>query len=453
MSQFYKRFIEPRQRDEDTRNRELVLNVLVVSTITLFGAAFALLLVSIFGAHNWYVVTRAVVAAAGLLVAIGIYHMSRSGRYNIAAYGLLGLYGAIATGTIYSWGVTVPTGILLLGLLVALSGMLVGARSIPWAFGCVIVVVGVVRTLQINGAVEPDFNSWAAQPLNLGTVVGCCLLFAVLAMVSWLYTSQMERSLRRARRAEAALTRQKDLLEVAVERRTRQLQAAQFEKVQQMYRFAELGQLSTALMHDLANHLTTLGLDIEGLEEDSPSSTLKRAKRSIHYIDDMVGRVRDQLHGRAEIRPFSVSPEIDEIVTLMTHRAQTASVRLVWEAPADKKALRVAGEPIRFRQMLANLVGNAIDAYPKKGDGSPREVLITAETQSNNVIITINDWGRGIAAADRGKLFDAFFSTKKTGMGMGLFIAKQIAEDHFHGHLSLDGKKKHTAFVVTLPQE
>ncbi|HSW98445.1 MAG TPA: HAMP domain-containing sensor histidine kinase [Candidatus Saccharimonadales bacterium] len=453
MGRFYKRFIEPQQHNEDTRNRELVLNVLVAGTIVLFGLAFLLLLVSIFGAHNWYVATRAVVTGAGLLAAVITYYLSRSGRHTAAAYLLLGLYGAITVGTLYRWGATVPTGLLLLGLLVVLSGIVLGARAIPWTFGLIVVVIGVVRALELHSVIHSDLRNWTAQPLGLGTVVGCCLLFGILATVSWLYTSQMERSLQRARRAEAALIRQKDLLEVTVERRTRQLQAAQFEKVQQMYRFAELGQLSTALMHDLANHLTTLGLDIEGLEEDTRSSALKRAKRSIHYIDDMVGRVRDQLHGRAEIRPFSVAPEIDEIVSLMSHRAHTSAVHIVWEAPANKKALRIVGEPIRFRQMLANLVGNAIDAYPDKSGGSPREVVITTALQGEDVVVTVNDWGRGILPADRAKLFDAFFSTKKTGMGMGLFMAKQIVEEHFHGRLALDDTQTHTAFVVAVPRK
>jgi signal transduction histidine kinase len=454
MSRFYKRFIEPRQRDEDTRNRELVLNVLVTGTIALFAAAFALLLVSLLAAHNSFVLARAIVAGVGLFIAVGTYHLSRSGHHNAAAYLLLGLYGAIATGSVYRWGVTVPTGILLFGMVLVLSGMLLGARIIPYTMGFVLVIIGVVRTLQVENVVKPDFVAWAEQPLNLGTVIGCCLIFAVLSTVSWLYTSQMERSLKRARRAEAALTRQKQLLEVTVERRTRQLQDAQLEKVQQMYRFAELGQLSTALLHDLANHLTTLSLDIEGLEEQSRSSMLTRAKRSIRYIDDMVARVRDQLHGRAQIRPFGVAGEIAKIVDIMSHRAQDVGVRLVWEQPADKKSLRVRGEPIRFRQLMANLVSNGIDAYgDKNASGKPRDVTITAEAQGDMVVITVNDWGRGIAAADRAKLFEPFFSTKKTGMGMGLFIAKQITEEHFHGQLHLDGKQKHTAFIVALPRE
>lgn len=451
MSRFYKRFIESRQRTEDLRNRELVLNVLVTGTIIAFVAALLLLLGSL-SAHHEFVLLRTLVVVLGLLVTLGIYRLSRTGDYRSAAYLFIGLYSAIAAGVAYRWGVTMPHATLLYGLVLVLSGMLLGARIVPYALSLVVIIVLVVRELQVKGMVKPDLAAWTQHPLDIGTVIGCCLIFGVLATVSGLYTSQMERSLKRAQRAEAALRRQKNLLEVTVEKRTRQLQDAQLEKVQQMYRFAELGQLSTALLHDLANHLTTLSLDIEGLGEQNRSQTLHRAKRSIRYIDDMVSRVRDQLHGRAHIRPFNVASEIEEIVNIMNHRAQTAHVRLLWEQPNNRKILRVRGEPIRFRQLMANLVSNAIDAYEPQSTGR-REVLIAAETTPDNIVITINDWGRGIAAKDRANLFEPFYSTKKTGMGMGLFIAKQITEEHFRGRLSLDSKKKHTAFMVTLVRD
>jgi signal transduction histidine kinase len=452
MGRLYRRFIEPRQRDEDVRNRERVLNVLTTGTIMAFGIGFSLMLVSLAIGND--VLPRTFLMGGAFGVTLAIYQLSRSGKYTAAAYSLLALYTTVATAVIYRWSASVPPGILLFGLVVVLSGILLGARFILWAMAAVLFIIAVVRQLQVNNIVQPDWDGWVNAPQGLSIMVGCFVLFAVLGMVSWLYTSQMERSLRRARRAEKALRRQKELLEVTVERRTRQLQDAQLERVQQMYRFAELGQLSTALLHDLANHLTTLSLDIEGLEDQKRSGMLQRAKRSIRYIDDMVARVRDQLHGRAQVRPFTIAGEVEEIVSIMTHRAVDAGVRLVWKAPSDKRTLRVKGEPIRFRQLMANLVANAIDAYPPKteDDGS-REVLITAETTATHVVLTINDWGRGIAEADRAKLFEPFFSTKKTGMGMGLFIAKQIAEEHFGGSLSLDSKKKHTSFIVTLSRD
>jgi signal transduction histidine kinase len=261
----------------------------------------------------------------------------------------------------------------------------------------------------------------------------------------------MERSLHRAEKAEAALLRQKALLETTVQQRTQQLQTVQLEKIRQMYRFAELGQLSTALLHDLSNHLTTLTLDIEGLEGQKRSRALSRAKRSIRYIDDMVVRVRDQLHGKNNARPFNIPEEINEVVKMLRHKAQAYDVLLKWQMPADKKSIKTRGEPIRFRQLMANLISNAIDAYyePRSLE-EQRDVQIEVHAGSHDIIIRVSDWGRGISKGS--KLFEPFYSTKQTGMGMGLYIAKQVAEEHFLGEIMVDETKGHTSFVVTLPK-
>ena len=71
--------------------------------------------------------------------------------------------------------------------------------------------------------------------------------------------------------AEDELRIEKSLLAVRLEKRTQKLQAAQLKEMQQLYRFAELGQLSTALLHDLANHLTVLTIDIEDIHKKQHS--------------------------------------------------------------------------------------------------------------------------------------------------------------------------------------
>jgi signal transduction histidine kinase len=77
---------------------------------------------------------------------------------------------------------------------------------------------------------------------------------------------------------------------------------------------------------------------------------------------------------------------------------------------------------------------------------------VQATEDKSAIIITVNDWGRGIPAAERPKLFQPFHSTKQTGMGMGLFIVKQIVEEHFLGSVVIDSSAKHTAFVIKLPK-
>ncbi|HSX16515.1 MAG TPA: ATP-binding protein [Patescibacteria group bacterium] len=444
----YTFFIEPQQKDEDLRNRELVLNVLLLGTLLLLACGVALLILAYVGFHHTYVLPRMVGISTALVATWWIYFLSRSGRHRAAPWFLIAVYLLLATGVSARWGVSLPSAVLLFGMVIMLTGTVLGARYPMYVAAASVIIVLILDTLQSQGVIKPDLT-WMQQPYDLGTVIGFCLIFGVIAAISWLFNERTEHSLHRAHRAEAGLRRQKLLLESKVEERTRELQDAQLEKIQQLYRFAELGQLSTALLHDLANHLTTLTLDIEGLETENHSHILKRAKRSIRYIDNMVLRVRDQLHGKMHIRPFNVETETNEVMTIMTHRASEAHVTLTWEAVSDKKELVCRGEPIRFRQLMANMIANGIDAY-EGIDRERREVHVTLEAVGGTIIVTVTDWGKGINADVREKLFEPFYSTKKTGMGMGLFIARQIAEEQFRGGISLDNATEHTAFIITL---
>jgi C4-dicarboxylate-specific signal transduction histidine kinase len=218
-----------------------------------------------------------------------------------------------------------------------------------------------------------------------------------------------------------------------------------------MYRFAELGQLSTALLHELANHLTTITLDIEGLETKK-TSMLGRTKRSIRYIDDMVHRVRDQLHGKSLTQHFNVASELGDVVNILQHKASQSQVKLRWQLPADRKGLRCRGDSLRFRQLVANLISNAIEAYAETEASERREVEVLLSDRGKQLLVSINDWGKGIPKPAQNQLFEPFFGTKKHGMGMGLYVSKQIAEEHLNGKLSLDTTKPYTSFKLQLPR-
>lgn len=450
LNKLYTRFIQPRQKAEDLRNREFILNVLLVGTLLLMMAAMLILAYSYTALHNTYILARLLAIAGAFLFTWWVYFLSRSGHHRIAAWLLVIIYMALAASVAWRWGVALPSAVLLFAMVIMITGTVLGSPYSLYVAALAIVVTMAIELAQLRGVIRPDL-SWMDEPFDIGTISGYCMIFGVIALISWLFNMKTEHSLQRARRAELGLRRQKLLLESKVEERTRELQAAQLEKIQQLYRFAELGQLSTALLHDLANHLTTLTLDIEGLETERHSSVVRRAKRSIRYIDEMVLRVRDQLHGRVHIRIFNVASETQEVMTILTHKAAEQGVSLNYELLASKQDLRCRGETVRFRQMIANMVTNGIDAYEGIHDeGRRREVRVSIELSGGIIIITITDWGKGVASESRDKLFEPFYSTKQAGMGMGLFIVRRIIEENFKGTISLDDSLGHTSFVITL---
>ena len=449
----YRALIAPRQPDEDKKNRELVLNFLLAGTLLIVLLAFAQFVLAItIGGEQFLVPRMLIVLAFGVFIGTLMW-LSRKGWHKTASLLLVLIYFCLATALVFLWSIYLPIGGLLFSLVVVLAGILLGPRYSLYAAITIVASLLLAQQAAQDGLVRPDMN-WTTRMPQLDDVIGFSFIFAIIALVSWLFNRQMERSLHRAKTAEAELLKQKSLLEVTVKKRTDELQAAQLEKIREMYRFAELGQLSTAMMHDLANHLTSLTLDIEGLQGQGRSRAVSRARRSISYIDDMVVRVREQLHGKGHTRTFSVADEVDAIVNMLRHKAQIAGVSLRWQPSAGSKGLRVTGEPVRLRQLMANLISNGIDAYyePRDDIDEQREVEVTIASDEHHIIITVNDWGRGIPKQHCDKLFEPFFSTKKTGMGMGLYIAKQVVVEHFLGDIKIASPSQPTSFVITLPK-
>lgn len=443
LQKFYQRYVAPRQSDEDTRNREFVLNVLLVGTFLVALLAQLALLLSLALGND--VGMRIISVALMGFVLWGIYYLSRAGNYLPAATLFIGLYSVVAILVASRWGVAMPIAVLLFGLIIVLAGILIGALYSLVAVVGVGVAIVCIKLAEAAGITDTNW-SWTSDPTNAGTIVGFVFLFGIIAVVSWLFNYRMERSLHRAERAEIALKRQKGQLERTVAERTQQLQEAQLEKVQELYRFAELGQLSTALMHDLANHLATLTIDIENLESETRSHMLRRAKRSMHYIDNMVAEVRDQLRGKTKSKIFTVANEVTVVTTILRHKAGQVGVTVRWQPP--EKSLRVRGDVLRFRQLMANIISNAIDACA--GHAGNKEVLVSVTQEDRNIVVRVEDWGKGISKADLPKIFEPFYGTKKGGLGLGLFIARQIAHDHFGGDITIDTAQDHTVVAVTL---
>jgi signal transduction histidine kinase len=284
-------------------------------------------------------------------------------------------------------------------------------------------------------------------------VVGFSAILFVIALVSWLFNRQMELSLRRARRSEKALKRQKELLEIKVEKRAQQLEAAQLDKMQELYRFAELGRLSTALFHDLANHISTVSLDIEGLSGRDQSDIMRRISQNVGHIDAIVRQVRKQIRGKSTVEVFSVTDQIDEVMKILAPTARQARVELKLErGNSVRPGLSCKGDVIRFRQIILNLLCNGIEAYPPNGKG-PRLVTLRLERENTTLLIEVTDKGAGIAKEDQPNIFRPFYTTKSQGAGIGLFIVKQVVEQDFNGVITLSGNKREgTTVSVSLPK-
>lgn len=441
-------FIAPRQSDPQIRNREIVSNIVLVGSGIVTLAFFLLLLFSYGIAGNGYVLGRVAVCGAAFLYLAGVFLLSRTRHYRAAAYLLLFFYAGLASGTVLQWGLNIPFGILMFGLVIVVGGTLLGSRHALYsaAFACLTVI-----SIQIG--VDTRVLTPTSDDARFGEVVGYCIGFTILALISWLFGRQVERSLTRALQAEAALKQEKAMLKVRVRERTLQLRKIQVEELQQMYNFAEIGQLSTSLLHDLANYLTVLTLEIESLRSKQHTAAIERTKHIIEHLDAMVDSVRDRLQGTVQTSDFNIADQTNEVVQFMRYKAGDVNARLDWQVPTDRKDYQHNGDPIRFSQVVTVLVTNAIDAYRRvpSPDAAERRIRVQLSEAKHHIILRVSDWGEGITKQQRKQLFKPLESSKR-GMGIGLYIAKQMVELHFKGSIWLEPTFDKTEFVLALPK-
>ncbi|MGY4264177.1 sensor histidine kinase [Bradyrhizobium sp. USDA 4519] len=157
----------------------------------------------------------------------------------------------------------------------------------------------------------------------------------------------------------------------------------------------------------------------------------------------MVNKTTDQK------APLDVNEVINQVIILVQHELQRHHVSLQLDlAPALPS---VVADRIQLQQVILNLVLNGIEAMQPVTD-RPRELVIrTRHDEVGQIVVTVTDCGVGIATENAERLFDAFYTTKARGMGMGLSICRSIVEAH-RGRLSVTGNSGPGAtFQFTLP--
>lgn len=254
------------------------------------------------------------------------------------------------------------------------------------------------------------------------------------------------------RGVETELEREESVLETRVAQRTTQLEQSQTEELQQLYRFTEVSQLSMALLHDVASHLTVLTLEIETIRSSKHAGALSRSRRIIGQLNTMLDEVRDRLGGVRVEQDYNLIAIIDNIAEFASSKYKIAGIRIDWRPPKAPQNFDLVGDPVKCSQAISILVNNAADSYlAQQSPGRKPKVTIRLEKTKREVRVVITDRGAGIAACDRDKVFQAAYSTKRAGMGVGLYLAKQMVTTEFSGSLTLSPVAGKTEFVVRLP--
>jgi C4-dicarboxylate-specific signal transduction histidine kinase len=145
---------------------------------------------------------------------------------------------------------------------------------------------------------------------------------------------------------------------------------------------------------------------------------------------------------------LDVNGLIQEVIALM--RGELQGKRIAVRIALAEKLPQVLGERAQLQQVILNLIINAIEAMVSVTDRA-RTLRVTTEAHYPAVLITVEDSGTGIDPENIGRIFDAFFTTKEQGMGMGLSISRSIIESHGGRLSAAPGEPCGSIFQIVLP--
>ena len=265
---------------------------------------------------------------------------------------------------------------------------------------------------------------------------------------------EMDHLLGKIRQAQEKIDREKE----------REAEAAQRERLQQQMiaaeRLASLGTLSTGVAHEINNPLAMmreavgylqLVLDKEEMAGIPRREDITRGLETIAKGVDRIRRITHLLLGFVK-QPEQPCAEtnlhelIEETIELTSREIKDRQITITRDMPT--KPLLIWSDPYELRQVLINLMTNAIQAIEKNGT-----ITVTLAVQGKEIVLSVADTGVGIARENQHRIFEPFFSTKSPdqGTGLGLYVTRGIVE-RLGGTIDVDSRLgKGTVFRLTLP--
>jgi signal transduction histidine kinase len=246
------------------------------------------------------------------------------------------------------------------------------------------------------------------------------------------------------KRAKAEIARLNEGLEQRVVERTNQLmQAAEALRETQIElahvnRVTTMGQLAASIAHEIKQPITAavgsaraasrwLGSQPPNLDEAQAS--LGRIVEAGDRANDFIERVRILFKKEPPRKePFDVNEAILEVIALI--RGEVTRNKISVQTQLAEGLPRIQGDRIQLEQVILNLIINAVEAMSGVGEGARQLLIRTGKDASGGVLVAVQDSGPGLSPRSFDRVFDAFYTTKPGGMGMGLSICRSIIEAH-----------------------
>jgi signal transduction histidine kinase len=253
--------------------------------------------------------------------------------------------------------------------------------------------------------------------------------------------------------------------------RVRQLE----NRAQAVERLAELGTMTGGLAHEIKNPLSTVGLNIQLLQEDvdelgkhmppddsQAADQVSRLKRRLSSLGHETHRLKEILEDflrfagrmKLDLIPENINDVIEELTDFFRPQASMENVQLRTQLDADPATLPL--DQGLFKQAVLNLMINANTAMSQaraknKPHGGANELLLRTRNDAEHILVNITDTGPGIPPEVLSEIFKPYFSTTRGGTGLGLPTTRRIVEEHGGTITCHSDVGRGTSFVLRLP--
>jgi PAS domain S-box-containing protein len=224
-------------------------------------------------------------------------------------------------------------------------------------------------------------------------------------------------------------------------------------------RVATMGQFTASITHEISQPITALDTNasaaLRWLAKHPPD--LEKTRQSIEQIAsdagrvvNIIGAIRNLIKKSAPRKDsFDINEAVREISNLT--RAEAIKNGVLIQAKLSGGSLLIEGDRVQLQQVILNLIMNAVEAMSNMPGGS-RELLIRSVESDDGVLVTVQDSGPGLDPKNLERAFEPFYSTKSTGLGLGLSICRSIIEAHGGRLWAAAGEQRGAVFQFTIPR-